>query len=157
MAWNFKDFPELPNSQLDFYYFQSPHKQLFEPFWAHVVRVHDADTIIVRMSERDFEFPVRINNISARELKETPERDTSNQLCMDGVTAQSWLEEKLLNEEVMIIPSKGRVEKWGRLLASVMHQGIDIGIEQQWLGVSTNWESRNDGKLPRLKEVKNGA
>ena len=96
MPHNFKDFPELTNSQMEFYYWESPHKQMFETFRAKVIRVHDADTLIVRIPERNFDFPIRFSNSSARELKETPERDTSNQLCADGRTAQQWLEDRVL-------------------------------------------------------------
>jgi endonuclease YncB( thermonuclease family) len=152
--WDFKNFPELPNKQMDFYYWESPHKQMFETFNAKVIRVHDADTIIVRVPERNFDFPIRFSNSSARELKETPERDTSHQLCADGKTAQRWLEERILGEEVTIILTKTRVEKWGRLLGKVIFQGIDLGDELVTAGMSVPWANRIDGKIPMLKEVK---
>ena len=151
---DFKNWPELRNNELDFYYWQSPHKQLFETFDAKVIRVHDADTIIVRIPERDFDFPVRFSNSSARELKEKPERDTSHQLCADGPTAQQWLEEKILGEDVTVILTKTRVEKWGRLLGKVRFQGMDLGEELTWNGMAVPWANRIDGKIPPLPEVK---
>lgn len=150
MPWDFKEFPELPNKELDFYYWQSPHKQLFERFDAEVIRVPDADTIVVRIPERDFDFPVRIANISAREIKEKPERDTSHQLSAEGIDAQEWLENLLLGKTVTIIPTKTRVEKWGRLLAKVEYQGIDVGLDEFWHGMSIPWANRIDGRIPQI-------
>lgn len=151
--WNFKDWPELPNKMLDFYYWHSPHKQMFETFNADVIRVHDADTVIVRIPERDFDFPVRFSNSSARELKETEERDTSFQLCADGQTAQQWLENRVLGKEVTIILEKSRVEKWGRLLGKVIFEGIDLGDELVTHGMSIPWANRIDGKIPQINKI----
>jgi endonuclease YncB( thermonuclease family) len=151
---NFKDFPELTNAQMPYYYWESPHKQIFDPFTARVIRVHDGDTIIVRCDFRDFDFSVRLPNASARELIEKPERDTSAQLCADGQSAQRWLENRILGRDVQITPTISRVEKWGRLLANVMFQGVDLGTELAWQGQAVPWERRMDGKIPMLKEVK---
>ena len=151
---DFKNWPELRNNELDFYYWDSPHKQLFETFDAQVIRVHDADTVIVRIPERNFDFPVRFSNSSARELKEKPERDTSAQLCADGQTAQKWLENRVLGEEVTIVLTKTRVEKWGRLLGKVIFNGIDLGDELVSNGMAVPWANRIDGKIPALQVVK---
>ena len=70
MAHDFVKFPELTNSQMDLYYFESPHKQLSEDFQAEVVKVHDGDTITLRCAERSFDFPLRIINIAAPELNQ---------------------------------------------------------------------------------------
>jgi endonuclease YncB( thermonuclease family) len=154
MPWNFKDFPELPNNQLDFYYWQSPHKQLFESFQARVIRVHDADTLIVRIPERNFDFPVRFSNTSARELIEKPERDTSHQLCADGKTSQQWLEDRVIGQDVTIVLKKSRVEKFGRLLGKAYFQGIDLGSELLSHGMAVPWANRIDGRIPVMQEVK---
>ena len=90
----------------------------------------------------------------ARELKETPARDTSHQLCADGRTAQKWLENRVLGKKVTIILAKTRVEKWGRLLGKVMCEGIDLGDEEVSAGMSIPWVNRIDGRIPILKEVK---
>lgn len=151
---DFKNFPELTFKQLEFYYWDSPHKQLFETFDATVIRVHDADTVIVRVPERDFDFPVRFSNTSARELKETPQRDTSHQLCADGKTAQEWLENKVLGELVTITLTQSRVDKWGRLLGTVSWKGSDLGEMGQFWGMVVPWANRIDGKIPAIGVIK---
>jgi len=117
MAHDFKRFPELTNSQMAFYYFDSPHQQIAEDFWAKVIKVIDGDTIRVTCDFRDFSFPIRFSNIMAAELNEK-----------GGVESQSWLESQILGEEVeIIINPKNRVGKWGRLLGQVRHKGFDMG------------------------------
>lgn len=148
MTHDFKRFPELTNQQLDLYYFESPHKQIFEDFTALVVSVHDGDTISVRWDERDFDFPIRISNISARELHENDKRDTSNQMTMSGKDSQKWLENIILNEEVTIkINPKNRVGKFGRLLGQVIFMGRDMGEEAILFGAASSWKQKNDGAI----------
>ena len=136
MTHDFLRFPELTNRQMELYYFQSPHKQLVEPFSARVVKVHDGDTITVSMSERNFDFPIRFDDTAAPELSEE-----------GGHEAQAWLEERLLGTTVDVIINEKRVEKWGRLLAKVFIGGIDIGEEEVRLGFAKSWSQRNDGKV----------
>jgi endonuclease YncB( thermonuclease family) len=115
MVHDFKTFPELTNSQMELYYFDSPHKQITEDFIAKVTKVHDGDTITLKCNFRDFEFPLRLARINAPELSE------------GGKESKSWLEEQLLNEEVnIIINPKNRVEKWGRLLGDVISKGMSM-------------------------------
>ncbi len=117
MAHDFKRFPELTNSQMAFYYFDSPHQQIAEDFMAKVVRVIDGDTIRVKADFRSFDFPIRFSNILAAELDEK-----------GGIESKSWLESQILGEEVEIIVNpNNRVEKWGRLLGQVRHKGFDMG------------------------------
>ena len=135
MAHDFIKFPELTNSQMDFYYFDSPHKQIFENFTAQVVKVHDGDTITLRWKDRDFDFPLRFIHIAAPELREPR-----------GKESQSWLESKILNQKVDIIINPDlRVEKWGRLLGYVMLGGVDMGNESIRNGQSVPWGERNIG------------
>lgn len=116
MAHDFKRFPELANSQVDFYYFESPHKQIFEDFNAKVIRVIDGDTIRVMWDERDFDFPVRFLNTEAPEMDE-----------VGGKEARGWLEKQILGEEVEIkINPKQRVGKFGRILGEIIHLGRNI-------------------------------
>ncbi len=136
MPHDFKNWPELTNNQMDFYYFDSPHKQIKEDFICEVVKVHDGDTITVRWDERNFDFPVRLANIAAPELNEE-----------GGHEAQSWLENLLLGQEISIILSKQRVEKWGRILGTIYHKGIDVAQEEIFRGLATTWEERKDGKI----------
>lgn len=129
---DFINFPELTNYQMQFYYFESPHKQIVHNFNAKVTDVHDGDTIKVKWSERNFEFPIRLVGIAAAELKEK-----------GGKESQSWLENQILGEDVYILinPNK-RVGKWGRLLGAIFHRGININEESVRMGKSSTWEER---------------
>src|SRR3990167_7734607 len=114
MPRDWKKWPELRNSEFDFYYIESPHKQITEDFFADVVEVHDGDTITLRTDFRDFNFPLRFLNINTPELSE--ER---------GEEIRDWLKDLILGEEVWIfINPKNRVDKWGRLLGRVLHRGM---------------------------------
>ena len=142
MAHDWVSFPELTNSQMNLYYFDSPHKQILEDFRALVVKVHDGDTITVRTNFRDFDFPVRFLGINAPELNEEGGREV-----------QSWLEQRILNEEVdIIIDRNQRVGKWGRLLGKIFHRGMDLGEEEMRAGKATTFEARNEGMLPDLNK-----
>lgn len=141
MAHDFKRFPELTNSQMDFYYFESPHKQITEDFRAKVVKVKDGDTISVSCEFRDFVFPVRFFGTNAPEMSE------------GGKEAKSWLEDQILNEDVTIMIDRNiRVGKWGRLIGRVMHRGMDMGVMMMMLGLATSFEKRNEGKIPKLNK-----
>ncbi len=131
MAHDFVAFPELTNNQMQFYYFESPHKQITEPFSAEVVKVIDGDTIRVKWEDRDFTFPIRLADIAAPEIDEE-----------GGKASQSWLEEQILGEEVFIKLSKQRVEKWGRLLATVLFFGMNMNQMSIDEGHATSWEGR---------------
>ena len=139
MAHDFKRFPELTNNQMGMYYFDSPHQQIAEDFWATVVRVKDGDTIQVKADFRDFTFPVRFSNILAAELNEKGGRES-----------QSWLEGQILGEEVEIVINKNnRVGKWGRILGQVKHQGFDMGELSIQNNKSTNLVEEKD-PIPQL-------
>lgn len=140
MAHDFKKFPELRNDQLSEFYFESPHKQVFESFRAQVTKVNDGDTISVRWSERDFDFKVRFVNIAAPELSED-----------GGQESKSWLEKEILGEDVdIIINPKKRVGKWGRLIGNVLSGGLDVGDMSIIAGKSIPWEDRVAGSVPSL-------
>ncbi len=147
MAHDFKRFPELSNSQMQIYYFQSPHKQIVEDIRVKVVKVTDGDTVRVEWDQRDFNFPVRIFNLAAPELDER-----------GGKESQSWLEDQLLGEEVDLIISESRVEKWGRLLADIFHKGLLMSDEsvRNFHGVA--WDDRVQPGIPNfskeLEEIK---
>ena len=131
MAHNFKLWPELTNSQMQIYYFESPHKQITEPFLAEVVKVTDGDTIRVAWAERNFDFPVRMAELAAPELDE-----------QGGLDSQKFLSNEILGEEVEIIPTKTRVEKWGRLLANIMFLGMDMSQLSIDNGKAVSWKDR---------------
>lgn len=132
MAHDFKRFPELTNSQMQFYYFESPHQQITEDFTARIEKVHDGDTVTVSCNFRDFNFPIRISNLAAPELNEGGGRDS-----------QIWLESILLGKEVDVIISKARVEKWGRLLADIREGGDLMSDAVVRAGHGTSWEDKN--------------
>jgi endonuclease YncB( thermonuclease family) len=138
-------FPELTNAQLGELEFQSPHKQITEDFHATVVKVHDGDTITLRVDWRDFDFPLRFLNTDAPELGEP-----------GGYECQEWLEGILLNEEVDIIIKRiQRVDKWGRLLGIVVHRGIDINEQSMQMGWAKPFDQRHEAELPNLNKELN--
>jgi len=143
MAHDFKKFPELTNSQMEFYYFSSPHKQITEDFRAEVIKVHDGDTITVRWRERDFDFPVRFIGINAPELSE------------GGRVSRDWLANVIEGEMIDIkIDKNQRVGKFGRLLGSVNSLGMDLGETMVRLGLATPFDQKDEGTLPNIeKEV----
>jgi len=145
MAHNFKQFPELANSQMDIYYFSSPHKQILRDFTATVKKVTDGDTIRVKWAERDFDFPVRFLNINAPEMSETR-----------GPEVRDWLAGQLEDEVVDIkINKKNRVDKFGRLLGEVIHRGINMGNAMMGLGMVTRFDRRHEGKIPNTDKSLN--
>ena len=146
MARDFKKFPELTNSQMELYYWESPHKQITEDFEAKVIKVTDGDTIRVITEFRDFDFPVRMLDI------DSPELDTE-----DGERAKDWLEERILNEDVTIrIKRKQRVGKFGRLLGRIIHGGIDLNEMSISMGLATKFDNRNEGKILEVKQMIGG-
>lgn len=140
MAHDFKRYPELTNSQMGLYYFESPHKQITEDFTAEVVGVHDGDTIRVKWTERDFTFPIRFGDTAAPELDED-----------GGPEAQQWLENRIMGKTIeVVIDPYNRVEKWGRLLGKVFQAGQDVGEEEVSAGFAVNWAQRKEGKIPKF-------
>ncbi len=129
MTHDFKLFPELTNSQLEFYYWDSPHRQITEDFRCKVIRIIDGDTIEVRWDERDFDFPVRFLDTDSLELGE------------GGEISKNWLERRILNEEVeILIDPFNRVGRWGRILGEVMHNGMSVNEESVLLGYAVPFE-----------------
>ena len=142
MAHDFKRFPELANSQMDLYYLESPHKQILYDFRGVVVKVVDGDTIRVKCEFRDFDFPIRFLDTNAPEMNE------------GGEKAKSWLESQILNEEVdIIINPDQRVGKWGRLLGTIYHRGLNINQLSIDLGMATSFEDRRTGTIPKIDEA----
>ena len=126
---DFKAFPELTNTQMQFYYFDSLHKQMVEPFNAKVVRVKDGDTIQVTTEERDFDFPIRLARIAAPELDE-----------VGGLASQKFLAKEILGEDVEIVLTRGRVGKWGRLLGEINFLGLNLNTQSLEQGYSIKFE-----------------
>ena len=132
MTHDFKRFPELTNSQMRHYYFDSPHKQIGENFMARVIKVTDGDTIRVRVDFRDFDFPIRFMDTDA------PEMNTR-----EGQQSQKWLEEQILDQEVeILIDPQNRIEKWGRLLGEVLFQGMNLNKLSILFNYAVKFEDR---------------
>ena len=146
MPHDFENFPELANSQMDIYYWESPHKQITYSFNADVVKVHDGDTCTVRCNFRDFDFPVRMLDTNSPELNEE-----------GGHEARDFLKGIIENEQVYIqINPQNRVGKWGRLLGTIIHRGLSINELMVQAGKATPFAQRNEGKIPNLeKELAN--
>jgi len=132
MPHDFKLFPELTNSQMQIYYFQSPHKQITEDFEGKVVKITDGDTIHVKWRERDKPIVIRFIDTAAPEMDEE-----------GGVESRSWLEKQIMGEEVQVqIEPKLRVGKWGRIIGRIMHMGMDINRMSIEAGMAVPFEER---------------
>ena len=138
MPFDFVKNPELRNSEMDEFYLESPHKQIFEDFPAKCVKVVDGDTLRLMWSERDFDFPIRIRGIIDSEMREAR-----------GKEVQRWVKNLLLDKNVdILIDPDNRVEKWGRLLGDVLIDGLDVGEILMQNGMATTFEARDEGKFP---------
>ena len=137
MAHDFQAFPELTNSQMSLYYFESPHKQIVESFKAKVVKVTDGDTVRVRTTFRDFDFPIRFAHIAAPELKE------------GGLDSRRWLESQIGGEDIeVIVDPDNRVGKWGRIIGEVLHRGMSINELSILQGHSVPFGERESETIP---------
>ena len=116
MSHDFKLFPELTNNQMQFYYFESPHRQILEDFWGTVVKVTDGDTVHIKWKDRDKPVVVRFTGTAAPELNE-----------IGGFESRNWLEKQIMGNYVRVeIDPDLRVGKWGRILGRIFDMGIDI-------------------------------
>lgn len=149
---DFKRFPELTNSQMTEFYFQSPHKQIVDDFTAEVVEVIDGDTVKLRWSERDFDFRLRMAELAAAELNEK-----------GGEEAKKWLEDQIFGKTVdILIDQRNRVGKYGRLIGTIMADGTNIGELAKSLGYAVDFGTATsdiarfelphiDKMIPRLR------
>ena len=143
MAHDFEKYPELTNSQLDIYYFESPHPQIFETFNAEVVKVHDGDTITVKWYNRNFPFPIRLSDINAPELSHK-----------DGPASQKWLEQRLLRKRVsVVVDPRNRVGKFGRLLGRIIADGVNISEEAISLNYAVPFNHKKEGLIPTIEQI----
>jgi endonuclease YncB( thermonuclease family) len=140
MAHDFKRFPELTNSQAELYYWDSPHRQIFEDFHARVVKVTDGDTIRVSVDFRDFDFPIRFLDIDAPEINEP-----------NGEKVKRYLESRILGKTIDVdMNPKNRVDRWGRLLGKISEGGIDMGDDMLRQGMVTRFDQREEGEIPAI-------
>lgn len=139
---DFKKYPELTNQQISEFGLLSPHVQLTEDFDATVVKVHDGDTVTLRTSTRDFDFPIRFLDIDAPELGE------------GGEEARDWLEGVILGEEVRIVlDTNNRVDKYGRLLGRVLSRGLDVADMMLSLGLVQEFGRKNEGRWESVDKI----
>ncbi len=112
---NFNKWPELTNNQMNFYYFDSPHKQITEGFVGTVTQVHDGDTISVKTDFRNFDTQIRFANINALELNH------------GGEESREWLKKQIEKQEVYIkVDKNNRVGKFGRIIGEVFFGGVSM-------------------------------
>jgi micrococcal nuclease len=142
---DFKNFPELTNSQMSLEYMNSPHKQITMDFEARVFKVHDGDTVTLQWEDRDFNFPMRIVEIDAPELN------------MDGGhEARDYLKGLVEGQLVQIIINpENRVEKWGRLLGDIFIDGLLMSEDMIRSGHAWPFDRRREGQLPNLEKELN--
>ena len=134
---DYSRFPELSNQQISEFGITSPHKQIVADFEGEVIRVHDGDTVTMRTSFRDFDFPVRLLDIDAPEMNE------------GGEVARDWLRERVLGKTVTIqVDKRQRVGKYGRLLGKVISGGFDVGLLLLQLGFVRKFGERTVGEFP---------
>lgn len=139
---DYKNFPELSNTQMEQLQFTSPHVQITEDFTATVVKVHDGDTITLRTTFRNFDFPLRFLDINAPELSE------------GGEKTRDWLKSRIEGEEIMVIINReNRVGKYGRLLGKVLHNGMDLGEEMINLGLTKPFGKKNEGEPQDINKL----
>jgi len=73
-----------------------------------------------------------------------------------GEEVRSWLEGILLNEMVdVVINPRIRVGKWGRILGTIIHRGVNINEESIRTGRATTFTARGEGKIPNINEILN--
>ena len=141
---DYKNYPELTNTEIENFGFTSPHKQITEDFEAEVIKVHDGDTITLRVSFRDFDFPLRFLDIDSLELN------------AGGEEAREWLKGQIEGEIVQIqIDPNNRVGKYGRLLGRVISRGLNINETELRLGYAVPFGKKLEGKVPNLFKVFN--
>ena len=139
---DFKKYPELTNKQMAELELISPHAQIKRDFAAEVVKVHDGDTIRLRTDFRDFDFPLRFLKIDAPELNE------------GGEAARDWLKDRIEGKIVqVIINMRDRVDKYGRLLGSVLYGGSIINEEMVRLGLVQLFEVRGEKRIPNINKM----
>lgn len=140
---DFKKYPELTNTEINDLGFTSPFPQIVEDFDATVVKVHDGDTVTLRIPERDFDFPMRFLSVDAPELSQPGGKETGD-----------WLRDMIEGRDVRIkIDKNNRVEKYGRLLGDVIFQGLNIGEMEVMQGRAWVFINRHEAEIPNFDKL----
>lgn len=139
---DWKNYPELSNTELQEICLLSPHPQITHDFAATVVRVHDGDTISLSTSFRDFVFPMRFLDIDSPELSH------------GGDLARDYVKGLIEGQDVQIeIDPNNRVEKYGRLLGRVKYNGLDVGQMEISLGLAKPFGFKLEGEIPPAEKL----
>ena len=134
-------YPELTQKQIDEFGLMSPFPQITEDFEAEVIKVHDGDTITLRTTFRDFDFPLRFLDIDAPEMN------------AGGEVTRDWLKGMILGDVVKVkINKQNRVGKYGRLLGKVISRGLDIGEMELALGYAVPFGKKKEGEVPEANK-----
>lgn len=91
---------------------------------AIVTDVYDGDTVTVIISlgfDISFKTKLRLYGIDTPEIRgeERP----------DGLVSRDWMREKVLNKEVIIQTYKDRTGKYGRYLATIFLEDVNINLQ----------------------------
>jgi len=141
--YDWRNYPELTNSQLAEFGFMSPHVQIEEDFDAVVVKVHDGDTFTLRCDFRDFDFPLRLVSVDA------PELNTG----VPGAEARDFVRGLIEGESVrVLVDRKNRVDKYGRLLGDLVVIGQSLSGVLVTSGFALPFGRRREGELPDLNK-----
>ena len=141
---DYKQFPELTNKQLQEFGFSSPHPQIEADFRATVMAVTDGDTVTLRTTFRDFDFPLRLLDVDAPELSE------------GGDETKLWLQQLIEGQDVdVLINSLNRVGKYGRLLGTIMFNGLNVAQEEIHLGLAVPFGRKKESEVPDIGQVIN--
>jgi|TARA_R100000501_G_C2616774_1_gene110291 endonuclease YncB( thermonuclease family) len=116
--------------------------ELMETFDSFVYRVHDGDTISIRIPGFDFLTPMRFLGTNAPELSEP-----------GGMAARDYLEGRIKGKKIEIILGDKKEEKWGRLLGRAREGGIYMDEDMILTGHSTPFDRRDDGKIPEQEKA----
>jgi len=139
---DYQNYPELTNKEIQEFGFTSPHQQITEDFRATVIKVHDGDTVTLRVSFRNFDFPLRFADIDSEELSE------------GGEEAREWLKTKILNQEVdVLINSDNRVGKYGRLLGTIVFNGASVAEEEILLGLAKPFGLKKESEVVSSSKI----
>ncbi len=127
-----RDFTEDEREQLN---------QLVE-FQTNVYKVHDGDTITIKLPFLNFLTPMRFFGTNAPELSE-----------QGGKQAKDYLQGRLLGKNIDVHLDEKKEEKWGRLLGRALHDGNFLDEEMIVLGFSTPFDRRDDGVFPEQEKT----
>lgn len=121
---------------------QREELNIMTEFESKVYKVHDGDTITIKIPDFPFLTPMRFEGTNAPELSE-----------IGGKQSRDYLRETIEGKTIDIILGKKKEEKWGRLLGRAMFDGAFMDEEMILLGFSTPFDRRDDGVFPEEEKA----